>query len=453
MGSFAAKGPVVNGPLESIKVVEVLTTAGAGYYGRNHVNGTTVTDDMRGMVRPGTDTLRAPYIEGPRELDDYHLAGIYGLAGVPYEISELILTEAAAEKKYGADYPKYQALAKELSDEVYNGLTNGQGVFVVGTNCAPAVGVAGGVRRAYGDDTKLGIIYLDAHGDINTRYSTFSGSMGGMDLAPIVGLDQEDWWAAACGGEMKPFDASLHGCGRDLDSGIDATSGQPFGEMINLNQAGTIVATTADFNNEAIWSAKLKEFADKVDVIYLHIDADVVDNAFIPNVNTPEPGGPDIWTVMKNIKSIMDTDKVAVVKLASVYFGREYNASQLLQRGFVFPAVPGETAQQASNRASQIAILTGIRMISTAFVNWTDIPAVGASGPVATPSAFVTKLNGNQNDLTISVKEVYANGKVNTVTATFKINNNAAGTYKVGDYKVYVDTKGNTQINAIYIVN
>ena len=70
----------------------------------------------------------------------------------------------------------------------------------------------------------------------------------------------------------------------------------------------------------------------------------------------------------------------------------------------------------------------------------------------ATPSAFVTKLNGNQNDLTISIVELFDDGVKNVITVTLKINNNAAGTYKVGDYKVYVDTKGNTQIREIYIV-
>ena len=69
-----------------------------------------------------------------------------------------------------------------------------------------------------------------------------------------------------------------------------------------------------------------------------------------------------------------------------------------------------------------------------------------------TPSAFVTKLNGNKNDLTITVKELYYDGLVKSFTATISINNNAAGTYDVGGYKVYVDTKGNDQIRACYIV-
>ena len=67
--------------------------------------------------------------------------------------------------------------------------------------------------------------------------------------------------------------------------------------------------------------------------------------------------------------------------------------------------------------------------------------------------AFVTKLNGNQNDLTITVTEKFLDGSENRIVVTLKINNNAAGTYAVGDYKVYVDTKGNTQIRDCRIVN
>ena len=70
----------------------------------------------------------------------------------------------------------------------------------------------------------------------------------------------------------------------------------------------------------------------------------------------------------------------------------------------------------------------------------------------AIPSAYVTKLNGNKNDLTITVKVTLLDGRTSSTTKTFSINNNAAGTYVVGEYKVYVDTKGNDQIRACYIV-
>ena len=69
-----------------------------------------------------------------------------------------------------------------------------------------------------------------------------------------------------------------------------------------------------------------------------------------------------------------------------------------------------------------------------------------------TPEASINKLSGNKNELTITVTEILYNGKVNVTTLTFMINNNAADTYVVGGYSVYVDTKGNDQVRSLYIV-
>ncbi|WP_187398901.1 hypothetical protein, partial [Micromonospora sp. WP24] len=70
----------------------------------------------------------------------------------------------------------------------------------------------------------------------------------------------------------------------------------------------------------------------------------------------------------------------------------------------------------------------------------------------ADPSAVVKKLKGNQNELTITVQQTHVNGSKSPVTATFTIHNNASGVYRVGDYQVYVETKGNTQVRKIRIV-
>jgi len=67
------------------------------------------------------------------------------------------------------------------------------------------------------------------------------------------------------------------------------------------------------------------------------------------------------------------------------------------------------------------------------------------------PTAWVKQLNGNKNELYITVTEVYCNGTTHVFEAMFLINNNAEGSYKVGDYVVFVNTKGNTQIREIRI--
>ena len=68
-------------------------------------------------------------------------------------------------------------------------------------------------------------------------------------------------------------------------------------------------------------------------------------------------------------------------------------------------------------------------------------------------NAWVEKIPGNQNRLHITVTEYLPDGSVNVITETFMIPNNAEGTYQVGGYSVYVDTKGNIQIRQCEVVN
>jgi hypothetical protein len=70
----------------------------------------------------------------------------------------------------------------------------------------------------------------------------------------------------------------------------------------------------------------------------------------------------------------------------------------------------------------------------------------------ATPTASVKQLNGNKNDLTITITEKLSDGTITVISKTFSIDNNAAATYTVGSYNIYVDTKGNTQIRDCRIV-
>ena len=89
-----------------------------------------------------------------------------------------------------------------------------------------------------------------------------------------------------------------------------------------------------------------------------------------------------------------------------------------------------------------------------------EIPPIGCSPTPtpaavlvnAVPSAYVTKINGSQNDLTVTVIEKFSDGTRNIISNTIRISNNAAGTYSVGAYRVYVDTKGNDQIREIYLI-
>jgi hypothetical protein len=83
----------------------------------------------------------------------------------------------------------------------------------------------------------------------------------------------------------------------------------------------------------------------------------------------------------------------------------------------------------------------------------TELVAVWEPNTFVDPVAVVTQKSGNMNDLTITVTEIDSAGRETPLTRTFEIRNNAADTYQVGPVRVFVDTKGNTQIRSIRIVD
>ena len=81
-------------------------------------------------------------------------------------------------------------------------------------------------------------------------------------------------------------------------------------------------------------------------------------------------------------------------------------------------------------------------------------PIIDPGLPTIIPSASVEKLSGNKNNLTITLTEQFADGSSKVLAKRiFSIDNNAADSYGVGGYQVYVDTKGNTQIRECRILD
>lgn len=71
----------------------------------------------------------------------------------------------------------------------------------------------------------------------------------------------------------------------------------------------------------------------------------------------------------------------------------------------------------------------------------------------AVPSASVEKLPGSTNRLTVTVTETWSIAEPTQISEIFVIRNNAADTYEVGPYRVFVDTKGNVKIREISVVD
>jgi len=66
-------------------------------------------------------------------------------------------------------------------------------------------------------------------------------------------------------------------------------------------------------------AAAVNDLADRCDLLYLHIDSDILDETFVPNHGTKEPDGPNLEQVLAAVDTVMATGKVAALAVVSVY--------------------------------------------------------------------------------------------------------------------------------------
>lgn len=149
-----------------------------------------------------------------------------------------------------------RAIARTL--EPVHGFT-----LILGGDCSVLLGSLLGLSR--GRD--LGLVFVDGHTDFNTLDTTVTGAVAGMDLALATGRGTTEL-------------ARLRGSRplvRDEDVVAVGIREGDFGDA-NIRTAGSA--------SEVLEQLGEREF-------FVHVDADVLDPAFMPFVDSPEPGGLD----------------------------------------------------------------------------------------------------------------------------------------------------------------
>ncbi len=122
--------------------------------------------------------------------------------------------------------------------------------------------------------------------------------------------------------------------------------------------------------------------------------------------------------------------------------GKTGSTMEMLPTGYPFEATYQKKVFETTQNVGE----------DPAVVIWAEPPIPAAVKTGAQASASVNKIPGSTNELTIAVTELYSDGTAKVYTDTFTIQNNAADTYTVGAYRVYVNTKGNTKIRECRIV-
>ncbi len=172
------------------------------------------------------------------------------------------------------------------AEAVVKTLEDGMTPLLLGGDHSLAAGSVSGVAHFYRRQSQqIGVVWIDAHSDINTPESTPSGNVHGMPLAALLGLGPEPL-ANIFGYAPKiaPENTVLVGL-RDIDAG----------ERENLRRAGvTEVYTMRDIDERgmrAVMEEALRAAGRGTVGYHVSLDMDWIDPEDAPGVGTPVRGG------------------------------------------------------------------------------------------------------------------------------------------------------------------
>lgn len=201
-------------------------------------------------------------------------------------------------------------VAQRLAERVSHSMNEGRVPLVLGGDHSLALGSVLGAAQG----RRLGLIWLDAHGDFNTHETTPSGNIHGMPLAAICGYGAQQLVTLGgtrpTGAKLAPHNIAIIGA-RDLDTQ----------EKKLLRASGVAV-----YSMEAIDRLGINEVMQRAieivcrgtDGIYLSLDLDGVDPMFAPGVGTPVAGGLTFREAHLAVERLAETRRLIGMDLVEV---------------------------------------------------------------------------------------------------------------------------------------
>lgn len=204
------------------------------------------------------------------------------LGNVPVAQAESVPDEGPRDAKY---LPQIAATCERLGELTSQALADGKTPLVLGGDHSIAVGTVAGVSRFFRQSNKkIGLLWIDAHADMNTPQSSPSGNVHGMPLACCIGIGP-DPLARMFGFSPKvdPANVVLLGI-RDLDRierEIVRDSGVHAFTMREVDERGM----------RAVIGEAIAIATEGAAGFHLSFDMDFVDPQYAPGVGTPVRGG------------------------------------------------------------------------------------------------------------------------------------------------------------------
>jgi arginase len=198
-------------------------------------------------------------------------------------------------KRIKGVYTVCERVAKEVAKSVTD---NRNFPIVLGGDHSSAIGSVAGIKMAF-PDKRIGVIWIDAHADMHSPYTTPSGNMHGMTLAALLGEDNLEQAVNKPDEETIEYWNNLKALGtpppkinysdlvfvalRDFEPQED--------HLIKKNKVRVFNLT--EVRRKAVERVAIDSlnYLDQCDLIYISFDVDSMDSAISKGTGTPAPNG------------------------------------------------------------------------------------------------------------------------------------------------------------------
>ncbi|HEY9045257.1 MAG TPA: arginase [Ohtaekwangia sp.] len=211
-------------------------------------------------------------------------------------VNELLFD--GAKHSYAKFIDGVMIMEERVCLEVYETIFDEFFPLIMAGDHSTSYGTIAGIKKAH-PKARLGVIWIDAHADIHTPFTTPSGNMHGMALAMACGLDNFECKVNDPRGETLEYWEQLKNVGmpgpkiypedivyiavRDLE--------KPENYLLNKYNVNFIETEDVKKLGAATIAKKALEMLDHCDMIYVSFDVDSIDSRVSTGTGTPVPNG------------------------------------------------------------------------------------------------------------------------------------------------------------------
>jgi arginase len=211
-------------------------------------------------------------------------------------VNELLFD--GAEHAYAKFIDGVLIMEERVCLEVYEQLFDDFFPLMLAGDHSTAYGTIAGIKKAF-PKKRLGVIWIDAHADIHTPYTTPSGNMHGMPLAMATGIDNLECKVNDPKGETIDYWEEIKNVGfggpkiypEDIVYIAVRDFEKPENYLMNKYNINFIETEDVKKAGPVSIAQKTLQMLDHCDLIYVSFDVDSIDSRVSTGTGTPVPNG------------------------------------------------------------------------------------------------------------------------------------------------------------------